>query len=232
MPTLDELGFAQLADWREHARDSILEINDGIASAAGIAEGFASAGATVHTLLLAGLTVIVAGALVAAGARYSEVHTEWEMNRSLIEQERANLRLDPEGEMEELVEIYQAKGLEPQLARQVAEALSRRDAVAAHVDAELGLDHLGTSSGAVPAAAIAGLSYALGAAVPLLLVYFLPSRERVISTVVVVLLALALTGAIAARLTGLPAIRLVRRNVILGATTMAGAIIVGHVVQI
>lgn len=227
-----ELDSAQLVALREHARDSILEINDGIASAAGVAEGFAAAGATVHTLLLAGLTVIVAGALAAAGARYSEVRTEWEMNRNLIDQERANLRADPEGEMEELVWIYQAKGLTPQLARQVAEALSSRDAVAAHIDAELRLEGLGASSGAAPAAAIAGLSYALGAVVALLLVYFLPSRERVVSTLVVVLLALALTGWIAAWLTGLPTIRLVRRNVTLGAAAMAAAIIVGHAVQI
>jgi VIT1/CCC1 family predicted Fe2+/Mn2+ transporter len=154
------------------------------------------------------------------------------MNRSLIEQERANLLADPEGEMEELVGIYQAKGLTPQLARQVAEALSNRDPVAAHVDAELRLDPLETSSGAVPAAAIAGLSYGLGATVPLLLVYFLPASARVDWTFVVVLLALALTGSIAAWLTGLPTIRLVRRNVMLGAATMAGAIIVGRAVHI
>lgn len=231
MPTF-ELDSARLAAWRENARDSIVEINDGIATAAGVAEGFATAGATVRTLLLGGLTVIVAGALAVAGAKYSEVRTEWEMNRSLIERERDRLHADPEGEMEELVGIYQAKGLEPQLARQVAEALSSRDPVAAHVDAELGLDQLGRSSGAAQAAAIAGLSFALGAAVPLLLVYLLPSRERVISTLIVVLVALALTGSIAAWLTGLPIIRLVRRNVMLGATTMAAAIIVGDAVSL
>lgn len=227
-----ELDSAQLTAWREHARESILEINDGIASAAGVAEGFATAGATAHTVLLAGLTVIVAGALAAAGARYSEVRTEWEMNRSLIEEERANVLSDPEGEMEELVGIYQAKGLTPRLARQVAEALSSRDAVAAHVDAELGLDRLETSSGAVVAAAIGGLSFGLGAAVPLLLMYFLPVGGRVDLTFVVVLLALALTGSIAAWLTGLPIMRLVRRNVTLGAATMGAAIVVGHVVHI
>ena len=231
MRTLDP-DTAQPAAWREYARDSILEINDGIASAAGIAEGFATAGATLHTFLLAGLTLIVAGALAAAGARYSEVRTEWEMNRSLIEDERASLLADPEGELEELVGIYQAKGLEPQLARQIAEALSGRDPVAAHVDAELRLDQMGTSSGAVPAAAIAGLSYGLGATVPLLLIYFLPLEERVALTLVVVLLALALTGSIAARLTGLPTIRMVRRNVTLGVATMTAAIIVGFAVHI
>ena len=186
----------------------------------------------LHTILLAGLTLIVAGALAAAGARYSEVRTEWEMNLSLIEDERASLFADPEGEMEELVAIYQAKGLEPQLARQVAEALSSRDAVAAHVDAELRLDRSATSSGAVLAAVIAGLSYGLGATVPMLLVYFLPSWQRALTTLVVVLVALALTGSIAAWLTGLPTIRLVRRNVTLGAATMAAAIIVGHAIHV
>jgi vacuolar iron transporter family protein len=226
------LDSAQLAVWREHARESILEINDGIASAAGVAEGFATAGATAHTVLLAGLTVIVAGALAAAGARYSEVRTEWEMHRNLIEQERARVLADPEGEMEELVSIYQAKGLGPQLAKQVAEALSRRDALAAHVDAELRLDAVDTPSGAASAAAIGGLSFGFGAAVPMLLMYYLPVSERVDLTFVVVLLALALTGWIAARLTGLPTSRLVRRNVLLGAAAMAAAIIVGHVVHI
>jgi VIT1/CCC1 family predicted Fe2+/Mn2+ transporter len=226
------LDSEQLDAWRDHARDSILEINDGIASAAGVAEGFATAGATAHTLLLAGLTVIAAGALAAAGARYTEVRTEWEMNRRLIEEERVSLRADPEAEMEELVGIYEAKGLEPQLARQVAEELTSRDAVAAHVDAELRLDRLGTSSGAVSAAAIAGLSYGLGATVPLLLMYFLPAGERVLTTLIVVLLALALTGSIAAWLTGLPIARLVLRNVTLGASTMAAAIVVGNLVHI
>jgi VIT1/CCC1 family predicted Fe2+/Mn2+ transporter len=226
------LDSEQLDAWRDHARDSILEINDGIASAAGVAEGFATAGATAHTLLLAGLTVIAAGALAAAGARYTEVRTEWEMNRRLIEEERVSLRADPEAEMEELVGIYEAKGLEPQLARQVAEELTSRDAVAAHVDAELRLDRLGTSSGAVSAAAIAGLSYGLGATVPLLLMYFLPAGERVLTTLIVVLLALALTGSIAAWLTGLPIVRLVLRNVTLGASTMAAAIVVGSLVHI
>jgi VIT1/CCC1 family predicted Fe2+/Mn2+ transporter len=226
------LDSEQLDAWRDHARDSILEINDGIASAAGVAEGFATAGATAHTLLLAGLTVIAAGALAAAGARYTEVRTEWEMNRRLIEEERVSLRADPEAEMEELVGIYEAKGLEPQLARQVAEELTSRDAVAAHVDAELRLDRLGTSSGAVSAAAIAGLSYGLGATVPLLLMYFLPAGERVLTTLIVVLLALALTGSIAAWLTGLPIVRLVLRNVTLGASTMAAAIVVGNLVHI
>ena len=103
--------------WRGRARESILEVNDGIVSAAGIAEGFASVGASFRTLLFAGISVILAGGLAAAGARYTEVRTEWEMNRALIDAERASILADPEGELAELAELYEAKGLDAQLAQ-------------------------------------------------------------------------------------------------------------------
>jgi len=98
-----------LADLRDLAKDSILDINDGITSAAGIAEGFLSAGATAQTLLFAGTAVILAGGSAAGAARYSEVRTEWEMNRAQIEAERASIESDPEGEFEELTGIYEAR---------------------------------------------------------------------------------------------------------------------------
>jgi len=148
---------------REHARASILDVNDGITSAAGIAEGFISAGASTRTMLLAGTAVILAGGSAAAGARYSEVRTKWEMDRAMLEAERASIEADPAGEFEELVGIYEAKGLSPGLARQVAEALTELDPVAAHADAELRLEALGPTSGAVLAALTAGLCFGIGA---------------------------------------------------------------------
>jgi VIT1/CCC1 family predicted Fe2+/Mn2+ transporter len=110
--------------------------------------------------------------------------------------------------------------------------LSARDPVAAHADAELRLERLGTSSGAWSAAAISGGSYAVGAIVPLLAVYLLPLGERQPITFVIVLVALALTGWFAAWLTKLPALRLVVRNVVLGAATMAVTVLVGKVIQL
>jgi hypothetical protein len=86
-----------------------LDVNDGIVSAAGIAEGFARAGASTRTLVFAGAAVILAGGLAAAGARYTEERIEWEMNRRLLESERASIEADPAGEFEELVQIYEAK---------------------------------------------------------------------------------------------------------------------------
>ena len=223
-------GAARFEAWRGRARESILEVNDGIVSAAGIAEGFASVGASPQTLLLTGTSVILAGGLAAAGARYSEVRTEWEMNRALIDAERASILADPEGELAELAGIYEAKGLDAQLAGQVARALTDRDPVVAHTDAELRLDGLQSASGALPAAATAGLSYGVGALLPLSAMYLVPLGERMPITFLIVLVALGLTGWLPARLTDLPAIRLMRRNVLLGAATMVIGVLVGKAV--
>jgi vacuolar iron transporter family protein len=221
---------AWFESWQERARESILEINDGIVTAAGIAEGFASVGASLHTLLFTGTSVIVAGGLAAGGARYTEVRTEWEMNHALIEAERASILADPEGELAELAGIYEAKGLDAQLAEQVARALTDRDPIVAHTDAELRLDGLRPTSGALPAAATAGLSYGVGALLPLTAMYLLPLGERMPITFLIVLVALALTGWLAAGLTDLPAIRLMRRNLLLGAATMVIGVLVGQAV--
>jgi hypothetical protein len=166
----------ELEVWRQRARASILDLNDGIVTAAGIAEGFASAGATTSTLLVAGVATVIAGGFTAASARYTEITTEWEMNRALIEEERASIQTNPEEEFEELVGIYQGKGLGAELARLVASALTEHDPLAAHTDAEYGLDELGPTSGAAPAAAVAGLSYGVGAGLPLIAIRW-PARS-------------------------------------------------------
>jgi vacuolar iron transporter family protein len=216
---------------RDNAPASILDINDGIMSAAGIIEGFASAGASTRTLLLAGTAVILAGGSAVAGARYSEVRMEWEVDHALLEAERMSIEPDPVGELEELVGLYEVKGLSPHLARLVAEALTERDPVAAHADAELRLGTLGQVSGAIPAAVTAGLCYGVGAAVPLVAFAKLPLGDRVTLAVVIVLISLALTGWLAARLTGLPVLRLARRNVLLGGAIMVAGILLGHLLH-
>lgn len=218
--------------WRDHARESILDVNDGIVSAAGIAEGFASAGAPTRTLLFAGAAVVLAGGLAAAAARYSEERTEYERNRSLLEAEQASIEADPDGEFEELVEIYESKGLSGGLARQVAHELTQSDPVAAHADVELHLNSIGSMKTSVYAAATAGLFYAVGAAIPMAAINLLPEGQRIALTFVAVLVALALTGWFASWLTGLPVLRLIRRNLLLGAATMAVGLLIGKVIAI
>jgi VIT1/CCC1 family predicted Fe2+/Mn2+ transporter len=218
--------------WRERTRESIVDLNDGIVTAAGIAEGFAAAGASTRALLLAGTTMVLAGGFAAAASRYGEERTEWEMNSHLVEVERASIEADPVGEFEELVAIYEVKGLESDLARQVAAALTARDPVAAHADAELYLEDIEPARASFFAALNAGLFFALGAAVPLLAVRWLPVRERSELAYVPVLLALGLTGWFLAWVTGLPRLRMVLRNLLLGASTMTVGLIIGHAVAL
>jgi VIT1/CCC1 family predicted Fe2+/Mn2+ transporter len=197
-----------------------------------MAEGFASAGASTGTVLLAGAAVILAGGLAAAGRRYSEQRTEWEMHLSVLEAERASIEADPVAEFEELVGIYEAKGLSADLARQVAEAFTVKDPLAAHADVELNLRRVGSARASVYAGLTGGLAYALGALVPLAVISLVPVSQRIELTFAAVLLALALTGGFASWLTELPVRRLVRRNLVLGVVTMTAALVVGSVVDL
>src|SRR5262245_45692153 len=218
--------------WRERARESIVDLNDGIVTAAGIAEGFAAAGASTRALVFAGATVVLTGGFAAAASSYSEERTEWEMNHRLVEAERASIEADPAGELEELVAAYEAKGLDTGLARQVAAALTARDPVAAHADTELDLESIAPARANLFAAVNAGLFFGLGAAIPLLAIRWLPVRDRSELAYAPVLLALGLTGWFAAWLTGLPRLRMVLRNLVLGASTMTAGLIIGHAVAL
>jgi VIT1/CCC1 family predicted Fe2+/Mn2+ transporter len=149
------------------------------------------------------------------------------MDRGLLEAERVSLEADPKAELEELAGIYETKGLPADLARRVAETLSQRDPMGAHADAELHLDRAASPLTSLHAALIAGLSYALGAVIPLAVVSASPVGPRIELTFVAVLLALALTGWFTSWLTGLSALRLVRRNLVLGAATLAAGLIIG-----
>jgi VIT1/CCC1 family predicted Fe2+/Mn2+ transporter len=218
--------------WRERTRESIVDLNDGIVTAAGIGEGFAAAGASTRAIVFAGAAVVVTGGFAAAAGCYGEERTEWEIDNRLVKAERASIEADPAGEFEELVAAYEARGLETGLARQVAGALTARDPVAAHVEVELDLESLEPARTSLFAAVNAGLFFGLGATVPLLAMRWLPVRERSELAYVPVLLALGFTGWFAAWLTGLPRLRMVLRNVALGASTMTVGLIIGHAVAL
>ena len=174
----------------------------------------------------AGTVVILAGGSAAAGERYTEERTEWEMDRALLEAERASIEAEPDGEFEELVGIYQAKGLSQELARQVAEELTERTRSPPTPTQSCVSKHSGPRAGHTRGSDRRCLlrdwcgRSARGKT-------FLPAGERIVLTFVAVLLALGLTGWFAAWLTGLPLLKLVRRNVLLGGTIMAASILVG-----
>jgi VIT1/CCC1 family predicted Fe2+/Mn2+ transporter len=120
---------------REHAVDA----NDGIIASAGIVEGLLGAGASSTILLVASLAAMVGGGFALAGMRYAEAADERDAQQAILEAERRRIALTPTEEEAELADLYQARGLSPQLARAVAAELSAGDALAAHAEAEYGI---------------------------------------------------------------------------------------------
>lgn len=201
-------------------RAGVLGANDGIVSTAGLVVGVAGATTDRGTILTAGVAGLVAGALSMATGEYVSVSTQRDTERALLEKERRELAEMPDEELAELAAIYQSKGLTPELAHQVAVQLTEKDAFAAHVEAELGIDpnQLVNPWHASFASAI---SFTVGALLPLIAIEVPPPSLRVPVTFVAVLLALVLTGWISAGLGSADRGRAVRRNVLGGALAMA-----------
>lgn len=170
-------------------------------------------------MLVAGLAGLVAGALSMAGGEYVSVSTQRDTERAALAKERWELREQPEDELDELARIYRDKGLPPDLAGQVAVALTRHDALAAHAEAELRID---AREQANPwhAAWASMAAFTVGALLPLLAIVLPPGSWRVPVTMVAVALALAVTGAVSAALGGAPRRPAVLRNVGVGLLTM------------
>ena len=210
-------------------RAGVLGANDGIVSTAGLVMGVAGATSDRTTILVAGVAGLVAGALSMAAGEYVSVSTQSDSERALLEKERRELVEEPDEELAELAGIYMGKGLSEDLAREVAEALTAHDALGAHAEAELGIDPDDLTN-PWTAAWASMLSFTVGALLPLLTIVLTPPGGRVVVTVVAVLLALALTGLVSARLGyGAPR-RAVLRNVAGGLLAMAVTYGIGTVV--
>ena len=201
-------------------RAGVLGANDGIVSVAALVVGVAGATTASATILTAGAAGLVGGAISMALGEYVSVSSQRDSERSMIAEERRELQQHPEDELDELVQLYIAKGLTPTTAEQVAEQLTAKDPVAAHLDAELNLVVADIANPTAAALASAG-SFVVGGALPFLTMVLLPEPLRVGATFVVVLLALALTGSLGARLGGSPLLRPTIRVVAGGAIALA-----------
>ena len=222
-------GMTSRLNW---LRAGVLGANDGIVSTAGLVVGVAGATSDRAVILTAGVAGLVAGALSMATGEYVSVSTQRDTERALLEQERRELEEMPEEELAELAGIYRGKGLSPELAQRVAEELTEKDAFAAHVDAELGIDPDDLTN-PWHAALASAIAFTVGALLPLLAIELPPPSIRVPVTFISVLVALALTGWISARLGSAGVARAVRRNVFGGALAMAVTygigLLVGHI---
>lgn len=182
-------------------RAAVMGANDGILSTASLVIGVASAHGTHSNVLVAGVAGLVAGAMAMAAGEYVSVHSQADTEQAELERERAELKMDDVGEHKELAGIYIARGLDPSLARQVAEQLMAHDAIGAHGRDELGISETFRARPIQAALASAG-SFAVGAAMPLSVTAIAPDAGLIPLVSVTSLVFLALLGGLAARAGG------------------------------
>ncbi|MBK7448641.1 MAG: VIT family protein [Anaerolineales bacterium] len=193
-----ERHYADRIGW---LRAGVLGANDGIVSTASLVVGVAAASAVRGDVLVAGIAGLVAGAMSMAAGEYVSVSSQSDTEKADLAREKKELETDDAGERRELTNIYIQRGLEPELAKKVADQLMAKDALMAHARDELGLNEIHTAQ-PIQAALASALSFAVGAILPLLAVLFAPSEMMISVVVGSSLVFLAIMGVVAAKLGG------------------------------
>jgi vacuolar iron transporter family protein len=201
-------------------RAAVLGANDGIVSTASLIVGVAAAAATRNDVLIAGVAGLVAGAMSMAAGEYVSVSSQSDTEQADLARERKELSENVQFEREELTDIYVKRGVEPTLARQVAQQLMAKDALAAHARDELGISEFSTAR-PVQAALTSAATFAVGAAMPLLIVVVASPTTLVPVVSAASLAFLALLGAIGAKAGGANVLRATARVTFWGALAMA-----------
>ena len=201
-------------------RAAVLGANDGIVSTACLVLGVAASGASRSAILLAGLAGLTAGAMSMAAGEYVSVSSQADTEKAALAEEKAELRADPQDELEELVRIYMERGLDRATAQAVASQLTAHDALAAHARDELGITDAATAR-PLQAAAASAVTFSIGAAMPLITVLLVPDAALTAAVVGSALMFLMLLGWMGARAGGAPAGRAVMRVAFWGAVAMA-----------
>ncbi|MDO8595582.1 MAG: VIT family protein [Sulfuricaulis sp.] len=208
-------------------RAAVLGANDGIVSTASLVVGVAAADATHSAVLVAGVAGLVAGAMSMAAGEYVSVSSQSDTEKADLDRERGELAADIEHEHKELAAIYVDRGLDPELAKQVAEQLMAKDPLAAHARDELGISEMITVR-PIQAALTSAVTFAVGAALPLLTVVISPVAYLIPVVAGTSLLFLALLGTLAAYTGGAPVVTGAARVTFWGAIAMALTAGVGH----
>jgi len=184
-------------------RAAVLGANDGIVSTASLIIGVAAASAAHSDILLAGIAGLVAGAMSMAAGEYVSVSSQSDTEKADLELEKESLDRDFEFEKLELAEIYQDRGLTPELAAQVAEQLMDHDALGAHARDEIGISEISNARPIQAPFSSAG-TFVVGAALPLLVAWLMPGPQLMLAVALASLFFLALLGGLAARAGGAP----------------------------
>ncbi|MBR0962553.1 VIT family protein [Bradyrhizobium diazoefficiens] len=201
-------------------RAAVLGANDGIISTASLIVGVAAAAANRNDVMIAGIAGLVAGAMSMAAGEYVSVSSQSDTEKADIAREQGELRSNPDGELEELAEIYVQRGVEVGLARQVAAQLMKKDALGAHARDELGISEM-TTARPVQAALTSAATFSVGAAMPLLMVVVSPANLLVPVTSAASLAFLAFLGAVGAKAGGANLLRATVRVTFWGALALA-----------
>lgn len=201
-------------------RATVLGANDGIVSIAGLVVGVASATNSIQIIFASAIAGIVAGAISMAAGEYVSVSSSRDTEKSLLEQEKYEIKNFPEEELKELAQIYEKKGLSKKTAKQVAEELSAKDVLAAHFDAELGIDPNNLTN-PWHAAFASALAFLIGAIIPTLAILLPPENYRIPFAFVAIVVALVLNGVISAKISEASVSRAVLRVVTGGVLAMA-----------
>ena len=214
---IGEEHYVNRAGW---LRAAVLGANDGLLSTASLMAGVAAASASGGQLILTGVAGIAAGAMSMAAGEYVSVSSQADSEAADLAREKRALQHHPERELEELAEIYSQRGLHEPLARSVAEALTRNDALDAHARDELGLTETNAAN-PVQAAAASALSFLSGGIAPLAAALLFPGQGVLVALFVVAVVMLAVLGALGAWVGGAPMGRGVARVVVFGTLAMA-----------
>jgi vacuolar iron transporter family protein len=201
-------------------RAAVLGANDGIVSTASLVLGVAAAGAEAKTIVITGVAGLVAGAMSMAAGEYVSVSSQSDTERADIEKERLEIATQPEHEHAELAAIYVARGLDAATAKTVAVQLMAHDALGAHSRDELGISET-TAAQPVQAAMASAVTFAVGAALPLLVVLLVPTTQLKVAVAASSLVFLAILGSLAARAGGSSIVTAALRVTFWGALAMA-----------
>ncbi len=208
-------------------RAAVLGANDGIVSTASLIVGVAAAEATRASVLVAGIAGLVAGAMSMAAGEYVSVSSQADTENADLARERSELASTPGPELDELTGIYVSRGLDAELARRVAEQLTAHDALAAHARDELGISETHAAR-PVQAAFASAATFAVGAALPLVVAAVAPIGRVILLVSLLSLLFLGTLGAIAARAGGASTLRGTVRVTFWGALAMAATAAIGR----
>jgi len=223
-PHPEEMHRSHRAGW---LRATVLGVNDGVVSTASIMLGVLAAKASNTAILTTGFSALAAGALSMAVGEYVSVSSQKDSEREDLAIERRSLEKNQDAELAELAAIYEGRGLQPKLAREVAVQLHEHDAIAAHARDELGIDQENLARPVQAAVASAG-AFSVGALVPIVAAVIAPSQANAMAIVATSMIMLAVSGAVGAFIGGGHKLRAAARVFLGGGAAMAITALVGH----